>query len=206
MAKVEITNDRGIQANVSNEKEVHVIAAPYPPLGEQKVQPFRQYLTADGTSTGSTDMGIDGSVTNTDFWIPADAENDRYITSLNFLIGYASSGQPFEWADGTALTNGSRLYYENRHGEHDIHQAIKTNEDMFRLTFSRVEANWELRHVLQANDYGYFISLDLTKMGLPFGIKLDAGSSQRLVCCIRDNAGTSALKFDIIGYGFERFP
>lgn len=206
MAKVEITNDTGKQAQVSDQGELHTISAAYPALGEQKVQPFRQYLTDDGTATGSTDMGIDGSVTNVDFYIRADTENDRYITSLNFLVGYASSGMPFEWADGTALTNGSRLFFENRRGEHDIHSAIKSNEDMFRLAFNPIDANWEIRHVLQTNDYGYFISMDLTKMGLPFGIKLDAGSSQRLICCIRDNAGTSALKFDVIGYGFERFP
>jgi len=45
----------------------------------------------------------------------------------------------------------------------------------------------------------------LRKMGLPFGIKLDAGTTQRLSITIKDNAGTSAVSFNCIGYGFERF-
>jgi len=48
-------------------------------------------------------------------------------------------------------------------------------------------------------------SMDLAKMGLPYGIKLDSGTSQKLVMCVRDNAGTAADSFNIIGYGFERF-
>ena len=44
-----------------------------------------------------------------------------------------------------------------------------------------------------------------TRMGLPHGIKLDSGTTQRLVLCVRDNAGTDADTFNIIGYGFDRF-
>ena len=190
---------------VTQDKEICTIAAPYPPLVEQKVRPLRQYLTDDGTVTGSNDMGVDGSVTNQDFWIPADPTDDRYITTLNFIVGYGGSGQPNLWADGTALTNGMRLFYTSRHGEQDIHDSIKSNQDMFRLSFNPIPATWEVRHVNAANDYGYFTTFDLTKLGLPFGVKLDAGSNQKLVMRVRDNAGSAADSFDCIGYGFHRF-
>jgi hypothetical protein len=98
-----------------------------------------------------------------------------------------------------------RLFYTSRRGEQDIHDAIKNNEDMFRLSFSPITASWELRGVGLSNDYGYFISMDLTKLGLPFGIKLDAGTTQALTCTVRDNAGTDADIFNVIAYGFERF-
>ena len=205
MAKVEVHSVEGISAGVTAQHELLVINAPYPPLSEQRVQPFRQYLTVDGLSTGSHDMGIDGSSTAVPFYIPANASRDRHITSLNFLVGYGSSGQPFQWANGTALTNGMRLFYVSRRGEYDIHEAIKTNQDMFRLSFSPLTTAWELRGVGALNDFGYFISMDLTRMGLPFGIKLDAGSTQQLACTVRDNAGTDADIFDVIAYGFERF-
>ena len=204
-AEFQIVNDKGNTADVTQDRELLVINAAYPPFAEQKVQPFRQYLTADGTATGSNNMSVDGSGTNVEFFIPAAQENDRYITSLNFIVGYASTGQPHEWADGTALTNGTRLYYSNRAGEHDIHDGIKSNQDLFRLSFSPIPTGWEVRHVNAANDYGYFISTDLSRMGLPFGIKLDAGSNQKLVLLVRDNVGTAAASFNCIAYGFERF-
>ena len=190
---------------VTDDLELRTSPTPYPPLVEQKVQPFRQYLTADGTAAGSNDMGVDGSVTNQSFYIPANGDKDRYITTLSFIVGYGTSGQPNQWADGTALSNGSRLYYENRNGEADIHEALKSNQDMFRLSFNMIPTTWEVRHVNATNDYGYFISFELTKLGLPFGIKLDGGTTQRLIMTIRDNAGAAADSFNCIGYGFERF-
>jgi hypothetical protein len=192
-------------AGVTDDQEVCVIPTSYPPLTRQKVQPFRQYLTDDGTAAGSNDMAVDGSSTNVDFYVPASPTDDRYITSLNFLVAYGASGKPYLWADGAELTNGTRLFYDHHHSEIDIHDGIKTNQDLFRLSFSPIPVGWEIRHVNDLNDYGYFISMDLTRMGLPFGIKLDAGSNQKLTCTVRDNAGTDADTFNVICYGFDRF-
>jgi len=192
-------------ASVTDDQELMVITSSYPPLTSQKVQPFRQYLTNDGLPSGTNDMGVDGSSTNVDYYIPSKVGEDRYITSLNFIVGYGASGQPNQWGDGAALTNGSRLFYSSERGSVDIHDGIKSNQDIFRLSFSPIPTAWEVRHVNATNDYGYFISMDLTKMGLPFGIKLDSNSSQRLTLRIRDNAGTAADSFNCIAYGFDRF-
>ncbi len=194
-----------VAAGVTDDHEVCTIVTPYPPLVVQKVQPFRLFLTDDGLSGGTNNMGVDGSSTNVDYFIPAKVDEDRYITSLNFLVGYGLAGQPNEWADGTALTNGSRLFYTAQRGEIDIHEGIKSNQDLFRLSFSLIPTAWEVRHVSATNDFGYFISMDLTRLGLPFGIKLDRNSSQRLTIRIRDNAGTDADLFNCIAYGFDRF-
>lgn len=205
MAKVEIKGTNKTQAEVTGDGELCVIAAPFPSLADQKVQPFRQYLTDDGTISGSNDMGVDGSVTNVDFYISADSVNDRYITTLNFAVAYGSIGKPYLWADGAALTNGTRLFYENPRGEVDIHEGMKSNQDLFRLTFNQIPTAWEVRHVNANNDYGYFISMDLTKLSSAFGLKLDRGTDQRLICRIRDDAGTLADTFNVIAYGFDRF-
>lgn len=178
---------------------------PFPPLIKQKTNPFLQFLTDDGTDSGSNEMAVDGSLTNIDFFIKASETADRYVTNLNFLVAYGATGAPFEWADGTTLTNGSRLFYENDSGEHNIHAGIKSNQDIFRLELSVIPSAWELRHTNASNDFGYFISLDLRALGLQFGVKLDKGSSQRLIMRIRDNTGTDADTFNCIAYGFERF-
>ena len=197
-------NGRKIAAGVTDDQEVCTIAAPYPPLVIQKVQPFRQYLTDDGLAAGTNDMGVDGSSTNVDYYIPAKAEEDRYITTLSFIIGYGGTSKPYLWADVAALTNGCRLFYVSQRGEVDIHDGIKTNQDFFRLSFGLIPTAWEVRHVNALNDYGYFITMDLTKLGLPFGVKLDRGSSQRLSMRIRDDA-TDADSLNCIAYGFDRF-
>jgi len=194
-----------VAASVTDDQELKTIVAPFPPLSEQKTLPFRQYLTTDGAPTSSNDMTVNGSTTNVDFYVLADQSSDRYIASLDFIIGYGTTGQPNEFCDGTALTNGIKLFYEYSGGEIDIHDGIKSNQDFFRIGFSSVPANWEVRHVNANNDFGYFVSMDLRKLGLPFGIKLQRGTNQRLGVRIRDNVGLDADSLNCITYGFDRF-
>ena len=206
MAKMEITSPDGLrQSEVTADNEVVVSVATYPAFRPQKIQPFRQYFTADGTPSGSSDMGVDGSVTMQEFCIPADQDVDRYISNIGIVVGYGASAQPFNWADGAALTNGVRLYYSSSRGEVDIHEGIKSNQDMFRLSHEAVRSGWEVRGVNANNDYGYFITVDMENFMPPYGVKLDAGSNQKLVFSIRDNVGSTADAFNAIAYGFDRF-
>jgi hypothetical protein len=191
-------------SEVTKDGEDLVINTPYPPLRQQKTRPLRQYLTLDGTAGGDNDMGVDGSVTNVDFFICAPTDDDRYITALSFLVGYGTTGKPYLWADAAALTNGMRLYYLSAQGEIDIHDAIKSNQDLLRLNFGILPQDWEVRHIGALNDFGYMFTLDLTRFGLPYGIKLDRGTTQQLHMVIRDNA-TNADTFNVIAYGFDRF-
>ena len=192
-------------AEVTTDREQLFIQTTYPPLKPQKVRPFRQFMTTTGLPSGSNDMGIDGSSTNVDFWIPSHDKDDRYITALNIIVGYGASGKPYQWANGTALTNGMRLFYISERGEVDIHEAIKTNQDMFRLSFGLIPKDWEVTHVNANQDFGYIFSFDLTLLGLTHGIKLDAGTTQKIVMRVRDNAGLDADSFNVIAYGMDRF-
>ena len=195
---------RDVFASVTDDGEQIVSCSPHPPIAPSRVRPFRQFLTVDGASTSANDMGVNGSVTPVDFWVPASIDDDRYITALSFEVGYGTTAQPYQWADGAALTNGSRLYYDSLQGEVDIHDGIKTNQGLLRLSLRLVPTAWEVRGMGAVNDYGYMFALDLMRMGMPFGIKLDRGSSQRLVLTVRDNA-TNADVFNVIAYGFDRF-
>jgi hypothetical protein len=193
-------------ANVTPDNELVMATRGVPPFnGRNIIQPISQFLTDDGLSTGSNDMAVDGSSTNVDFWIPAVEGCDRYITTLSVIVGYGASGKPFQWADGNTLINGHRLFYLSAKGELVIDNAIKSNQDLFRLQFGLIPTAWEVRHVNAANDFGYFLDIDLTRFGLPNGIRLQAGTTQKLVVTIRDNAGTDADSFNIIAKGFDRF-
>lgn len=196
--------DDNTAVKVTDAHELVVNVSYDPIIQAARRKPFRQYFTDTGLSTGSNDMGVDGSVTNVDFWIPAHHDNDRYISHLSIIVGYATPGQPNEWADGTALTNGIQLFFEQPIGSIDLHEGIKNNQDLFRLDSNTVSASWEVRHVNATNDYGYFINFDLTRFAHPFGIKLDRGTTQRLVFCVKDNA-SAAVSFNAVASGFDRF-
>lgn len=203
MAKVEISDGKQL-VKVENQK-LTTVQAPYPPLEPTKIRPFRQYFTVDGTSSGSFDMSVDGSSTEQTFCVPASGSVDRYITNISVILGYGTAGSPYQWADGTALTNGTVLRYDYAQGSIDIHDGIKTNQDFFRLSHEPVRDGWELRGIGAANDYGYFLTLDLENYMPPFGVKLDKDSAQSLNFVIRDNVSTDADTFNAIAYGFDRF-
>ena len=174
----------------------------------QKTHPFRQFFTLDGTSTGDSDMGQDGSVTNLEFFIEAHPTDDLYITHISLIVGYGASGRPYQFGDLAALTNGVRLFYNSQNEEVDIHDAIKSNQDLFRLSSEKYDSSWEIRGVGAANDYGYFIDVDLGDFSPNYGVKLDAGSTQRISFLIRDTmAAVSGVgdSFNAIAHGFNRF-
>jgi len=192
-------------AHITKDSEVLATVSVDPPMIVQKKKVFRQYLTVDGLSDGSADMGIDGSSTNVDFYVEADSKNDRYITNISMIMAYGTSSQPYKFADVAELTNGIRFFYESAHdGEIDIHDGMKSNQDLFRISHISVDANWELRGIGALNDYGYFITVDLESFSPPYGIKLDRGTRQRLVMCVRDDC-TDADDFNAIAIGFDRF-
>ena len=169
----------------------------------QKNKIFRQYML---NAAGSNDMGINGSVTNSEFFISADPDNDRYITAIAFIVGYGGAATLYEFSDsGGALTNGFRLYYSRATEEVDIHDAIKTNSDLLRLCVNDIiPTAWELRNLGALNDYGYMCKLDLSQMMPQYGLKLDAGTTQKIALLVRDD-NTDADTMNAIAYGFERF-
>lgn len=194
---------RGGQARVLNGQELLVSVHTSPPLLPQKSRIFRAYLQ---TAAGSSDMDVDGSTTTVLFYVAAVQDADRYITTLNFYVGYGTAGELFEWADAAAaLANGFRLYYDHNIDEIDIHDAITTNADLLRLCVKDLlPTAWEIRHLAANNDYGYICTIDLANMVPPYGVKLDMGSSQRLVWAVRDNITVATDVMNAIAYGFDR--
>lgn len=207
MARVEI-GDGQTNVIVTKDSELRVIDAPYPPMVEQLTHPLRQFFTVDGTPTGDNDLGQDGSVTPIDFCIPASESDDLYVTEISFVVGYGAAGAPYQFGDGAALTNGVRVFYEGKHETVDLHDSITSNQDLFRLSNGNFSTNWEIRGIGAANDYGYFADVHLDKFAPKYGIKLDAGTNQKLIIRVRDTmaaVSTATDTFNAIAHGFYRF-
>jgi hypothetical protein len=206
--RVEDGTGTGNAATVNNEGQLNVIVHPHPPVTDQKpVKPFRQYFTDDGTSTGSNDMKVDGSTTNVEFYIEADQTKDLYIKSVSVVIADASSTLN-KFGNITALTNGVEFKWVSI-GEEEIviHEGLVSNFDFVRLAggqpgFGDGAGAFRASNV-ESTSEGYIPFIDLAfTFGLPYGIRLKAGSTDKLVFTVRDNC-TGVDAFNIIGYGIK---
>jgi hypothetical protein len=185
-----------------------VVERPFPPFGvQQNVRPFRQFLTDDGTPSGSSDMLVDGSVTPVDFFVEAPQDRDLYITRVSFIVvDQNMSLQNF--GNIAALTNGLRLFYTDELGEVDIADALQTNFDIVRLC-SGLPSFGDGTTAFIANNVDFISEgiipvLDLKDtFGFRWGLEFRNGSLQKLVLRVRDDiTGIDAM--DVIIYGFLR--
>jgi hypothetical protein len=177
-------------------------------LMEDSLGSGRKARILDGTSTGSNDLGVDGSVTAVEFWIPADEDDDRYITNLSFILGYGSAAYLWEFADANvALTNGIKISYISTDGSEIEIYSLKANYDFFRfasILSGYIGTAWELRNLGATNDYGIIANINLGSIMPPFGVKLDRETKQKLLITIQDNC-TDADTFICRALGFDRF-
>lgn len=188
-----------------------VVQATAPPLVEQKSKPFRQYLTTSGTAGGVSSMKAVGSLAApVNFYTQADADNDRYVTSLSFVL--SGPGARFDQIGAaTALTNGCHLYYSTGEGDVTIHDALKSNFDFVRLclgnpAFGTGADAFRGTNVV-GNDEAYIPVLNVALLLPPYGVKLERGSTQKIVLAVRDDTTAAALTaINCIAYGFDRMP
>jgi len=191
--------------NVSPDGRAYVQEAGVPPYGtHNETRVYRDYFE---NSLGSNDMRVDGSVTNQDFYIKADQENDRYIKTVSLVI--ADDGAKLsKFGAITALTNGVQMFYEDESGIVEIHEGLKTNWDLVRLAGGQ-PAFGTGADVFKGKDIegkvdAYIPVINLSEVfGLTYGIRLKAKSTQQIVFRIRDNI-TAIDSFNAIAYGFDR--
>ena len=165
--------------------------------------PFSQKFSTDGTSSGTTEMGVNGSVTPVEHYIGAVTTGDRFISHIIWILGYGSAAEGFEFADsGAALTNGVRVYFTHANGSVYTIMNPKSNYSFFRSSLAPVSStNWEERGFAGTGDYGYFVTTPLSKIVPPYGIKLPRNSDAKLSILIRDDC-TDADLFNCNAFGF----
>lgn len=207
MLDVKITDGsgNGKDAIVTSEQSLYVTQNMAPPLVRQKTKIMIQYLTDDGTSSGSNDMVVDGSTTPQSFWIEADDDNDRYITCVNLII--ADEGASLnKFGAITALTTGCDFFYETQQEQIFIGTAMKTNWDFVRMSLTAEMPVPEIKPQkdVEGKVDAYVPCINFVSILPPHGIKLDRGTNERLVVRVNDDvSGIDA--FNAVSYGFDRF-
>ena len=201
-----------------------------PPKDDRDIQiVYRNFLTLNGDGT-TTSMLVDGSTTPQLFYVEASPNNDIYITSLSIVIQGLNINLGIDFAGlGSALTNGCRLYYEDKNGEVTIGNNLDTNFELVRLcqgnpSFGNNGDAFKIPNLapdggggkggVKTSD-GYIPVLDFPEVfGFNYGLRLQRGTTNRLIFEINDDLRITAdggplpddAGFNIIVYGFERKP
>jgi hypothetical protein len=194
-------------ARVSEEGTLHVINHGHPPQGKTLFAlPFRERMA---NSAGSTDMTVDGSVTEVEFYSSAETEFDVYIRSLSVEIGDSGSPTLNKFGALSALSNGVEMVYITSDlGEFTLHEGIKDNKEFIRIGVDTFAIGTGTDAFLAdvsggASTKSYLPVIDIQETyGLPFGLKFRKGSEDRLVFRVRDDL-TGLDIFDVIAYGIK---
>lgn len=199
----------GYKAKVSEEGALNVIIHPHPPKDEAiEALPFRQYFTDNGLSTGSNDMAVNGATTNVDFYIEARKDFDIYIGYVSAEIGDGGSPALNKFGALTALTNGIEWIWFNQDGEYELHEGIKTNKEFIRIGTDTGAIGTGVEAYLADVSGGgtvksYLPNIDIKESyGLPWGLRLRKGSTDKLIFRVRDNL-TGLTTFNIVAFGIR---
>jgi len=207
MIPIKVLNGSGDSSLMRVEKDgsINTYIIPRPPLeGEQIAFPFSQYLSLDGTETGTSSMLVNGSTTNQDFYIKAKSY-DIYVNTLVFTIVDAFATLS-NFGNIAPLTNGLDFYYFNQiNDKYIIESGLKSNYDMIRLanfepSFGTGTAAMQLSNVVGASE-AYVGVIDFEDIfGLQWGLKLRANSTDSIGFTIKDNlTGLDAMNIKCYG-------
>lgn len=217
----------GIHAKVDKGGYLRTQPSPYPAGDDRDLTfVFREFLTLNNDGINSS-MLVDGSTTPQIFYIEGIPDDDIYITSLSFIIqaNGIQLGNDFA-GNGSALTNGCRLYYEDKNGQVTVAENLRTNFDFIRLcqgypAFSEGSGSKDpfIAPAIAGGGGGkgggsaadaILPILNVSNVfGLPYGIKLQRNTTNKLVLEVNDNltAGLGGSPaFNIIAFGFKRKP
>ena len=219
----------GLKARVTSGGYLNTQPSPYPAEDNRDLAlVFREFLTLNGDGV-TTSMLVDGSTNSQLFYIQGEPEDDIYVTSLSFIVQGSGIVLGNDFAgSGSPLANGCRIYYEDKNGEVNIATSLQTNFDFIRLCQGQPAFN----NGDSSTATGPFIAPSIAGggggkgggsaadaiipvlnvknvFGLPYGIKLQRATTNRLVIEINDDLTTGLgtnPAFNVIVFGFKRKP
>lgn len=205
---------------VNDDGRLYEIDTVYPPItNDRQIILYVDDLTLNNDGV-TTDMKVDGSVTTQEFSVNADSEFDIFINSVSFFIAAELVVTDLGEFGGitTPLTNGCQLIYENSdEGDIIIGDNLQTNYDLLRMCNMNPQfgldsnAAFKIIQAFSNQDDGYLFILKFSDYGYEQeysgGIRLKAGTTDRLVFKIRDDLNLTPSEissFDGRVYGFKR--
>jgi len=191
--------DGPFHLNISDEGAAHIVLHPHPPKGEIEASvPFRQFFT---NSSGSSDMRTDGSTNSVEYSIRAEQERDIYVASCAIIISDTGASLS-QFGSNPALSNGVVFeWFTADLGTVTIDDSLKSNFDFVNLAggnpaFGDGNTAFRANNVV-GNNEAFLPFLRIQDIfGIQYGLRLRAGSNDRLSFIVRDNT-TGIERFDI---------
>jgi hypothetical protein len=196
---------KGQKLKVNGEGQIPVVVHPHPPKDEEITGiPYRAFFK---NNSDATDMRVDGSSTNVDFYIEASTEYDRYIKIVSVVIADAGAALN-EFGNLSALSNGVKFSWKtNDLGETVLDDGLKSNFDFMRMAVGNPALGGGSTAFLANNvvstSEAFLPVIDFSYLfGNQYGLRLRKGTKDRIIFTIRDNVST-VDQFDAIAYGLE---
>lgn len=195
------------RVHVSDDGALHTIPHTHPvELAGIFELPVSEFFTDDGTSSGSSDMRVNGSTTAVDFSVAADPSDDIYITVCAVVLADAGAALN-EFGNLSALTNGVQFLWKTQDlGDITIHRGVTTNFEFVQLglgspAFGDAANSFRAPNVTGVAE-AYLPVIDFRRLfGMTHGFKLRAGTNDSLVFRVRDDLSVGIDRFDVQAYG-----
>lgn len=209
MITAKLVGPDGTAVEVTEEGAFQVVVHPHPPLHESRYPDlWSQFLTVDGTPSGSRDMIVDGSSAPVDFYVNARQDEEIWLNRVNVRISDPGSRLD-RFGALTALPNGIDFFYETGDlGRVIIGERITTNLEFVRLSGGKPSFGTGADAFLAdisggAGEDTYLPTIDINEVfGAQWGLRLRKGSNDRVGFTVRDAmAGLSV--FNIFGTGIR---
>lgn len=207
--EIEDGKGEGYRLQVDKEGNLGVVVHDHPPVGEKLISyPFSQWFTDNGKESGSSDLRVNGSTVPVVFWIGSRSDRDVYIKTISIRI--ADNGATLnEFGNLAALTNGVDFDFASSEiGQVEIQRGMKTNLDVVRVGLSSPQLG-DGASAFRADVSGggadtYLAVIDLAQtFGFPWGVRLKAGSEDKLMFIVNDDLSVGMDGFDIKGFGVQ---
>ena len=215
-APVNIIDGRSARtAYVSPDHGLYVaeIAPPVPAVGTpSRIRLFVQYAGTtgallEGTPDSNADQGVDGSVTNVEFFVGADQDFDIRVMGIAITIADTAVAHN-AFANVNALTNGWDLSITEAGEETFIIKAAKTggqfiSQGGFANPYGDGVTSFELSNWTATAD-AQTVSLPLRNI-VPGGLRLGMGTNDRISCFVRDDL-TGLTEMYVRVFGYRHYP
>lgn len=177
------------------------------PFGTQnRLRFLSQLLDATGDGTGSTDQAVDGSSTNSSFFLRSSETYDIFVTNLIILLSDSSVTME-KFGDITALTNGWDLCSSEAGENNFFFSSVKTcgdiyaNSGIFHNFIDSSKAQVLAKRT--ATTGALIVNLPLAQI-IPFGVRIGRGSTDLIEATVKDDL-TGLTEFTVRAIGFKQF-
>ena len=204
----------GVGAKVNQDGAVFVYQSlsPPPEVGTQNKRRFLNGLLGTaGLDAGTTNLRVNGLVSNVDAYVAANPDYDIHIMGVSFFIN-DTAVVANRFGNVTGLTQGFDMFAkESGDVTYLVKQVLTGGQLIVQTGATRAFGSGMDTNVinnLTGTTDAQFAYLDLGEILPPEGLRIGRGTQDKLVVRIRDNLSqiSASGAFNVRVFGFRKYP